>query len=135
MKGLFSSFLALACMAGIAAPIQVLIDGKPVSFGEIGPMKSKGRVLVPLRGVLEQMGATVGWDAASQTVTAQKGDRKIELKIGAAFGRINDQDTPLDVPGKVFRGTTMVPLRFMGSALGARVDWDEFKDTVLITTG
>ncbi len=118
----------------VPSGISVVIDGDPVVFGEVGPMRVHGRVLVPLRGVLEKMGATVDYDAASQTVSAEKGDRKIELKIGEAFGRINDRDTPLDVPGKIFKGTTLVPLRFMGAALGARVDWDEMKSSVMITT-
>jgi hypothetical protein len=130
---LFLAILA-ATTAFAESVISVIVDGQPVAFGAVGPMRSKGRVMVPLRGVLEKIGATVDWDGAAQKITAERDDHKIELTIGEAFGRINDQDVPLDVPARVFKGTTFVPLRFMGSALHARVDWDEATSTVRITT-
>ena len=38
---------------------SVQVDGKPVVFSSIGPVDVSGRVLVPLRGVLERTGANV----------------------------------------------------------------------------
>jgi hypothetical protein len=130
--------LLLAILSGMALAqnkISVVVDGQPVAFGDVGPTKIKGIVLVPMRGVFEKLGATLEYDVASQTITAVRGETKVELTIGKAFGRINDHDYPLDVPARIFKGTTLVPLRFMGKALGASVDWDGATGTVTITSG
>ena len=132
----FSLLLVLLASLTLAQNrIAVIVDGQPVVFSGVGPTMVKGIVLVPLRGVLEKLGATVEYDAASQTISAEKGDTKIELTVGKAFGRINDHDYPLDSPARIFKGTTLVPLRFMGKALGADVSWDAAKSTVVITSG
>src|SRR5688500_156285 len=41
--------------ASAQAQIRVTIDGEPVHFSGFGPREMDGRVLVPLRGVLEQL--------------------------------------------------------------------------------
>src|SRR5579871_6495860 len=93
------TLLGLACLATAISTAQtgisVVVDGEPVTFAGVGPMRSKGRVMVPLRGVLEKIGASVDYDAASQTIKAERGDKRIELTIGKAFGRINDEDVPM----------------------------------------
>lgn len=134
-KPLLALALGLAITPSIAQNINVVVDGDPVTFNGVGPQQVRGRVLVPLRGVLEKMGAYVGWDAASQTVTANRTGVDIELRIGRAFGRVNGREIPLDVPAQVFRGSTLVPLRFVSEALGADVRWEANTQSVLITTG
>jgi len=47
--------------------IIVTLNGKEVVF-DVPPQNVDGRVLVPIRAVLEDLGATVDWDGASQTV-------------------------------------------------------------------
>jgi hypothetical protein len=39
----------------------------------------------------------------------------------------------LDTPAKIVNGRTFVPLRFVGEALGAKVDWDQASLSVVIT--
>ena len=41
--------------------IQVVIDGKKLTF-DVAPQNFDGRILVPLRAIFEEMGATVEWD-------------------------------------------------------------------------
>jgi hypothetical protein len=72
------TLLALGALAGLSvtqasAQIRVDLNGEPVRFSGTQPRSVNGRVMVPLRGVLEQMGATVDWIASSQTVIASKG--------------------------------------------------------------
>lgn len=114
--------------------INVTLNGQPVEFENIGPRQVQGRVLVPLRGVLEQMGAQVGWDADSRTVTAGKSDLDLQMRIGSRSAMVNGQSVPLDVPAQIIAGTTMVPLRFISEALGASVQWVEATQTVQIDT-
>jgi hypothetical protein len=47
---------------------------------------------------------------------------------------INDQEITLDVKPVIIEGRTLVPLRFVSTALGADVGWDGAKETVTIST-
>ncbi len=129
----FSAIIAFSTSA-LAQNIGVVINNQPVRFTGVGPQSIRGRVLVPLRGVLERLGAYVGYESATQTVTASRGDIDIQLRIGDATARVNGRDIALDVPPQIYRGSTLVPLRFMGQALGAEVQWDNATRTVNITT-
>lgn len=128
---LWAAAAAMLSVAG-AQQIRVIVNDQPVTFTASGPKKVGGRILVPLRGVLEQLGAYVTWDPNTQTVVATKGDTDIELVIGSLMGRVNGRATRLDVPAQVYRGTTLVPLRFMSEALGMDVRWDEPNQAVFI---
>jgi len=127
----------LALLAGVPTAAQpaitVLIDGR-VLILDVPPVQVEGRVLVPLRGVFERLGARVTFDPAAQTVTATREAVTVILRLGSREARINDRIVLLDVPPLAVRGRTMVPLRFVSEALGARVDWDERTRTVQIFT-
>ena len=124
------------CMlsTSFAQNIGVTVDSRPVQFGSVGPQTIGGRVLVPLRGVLEQMGAFVGWDPAARRIIAEKSGTDVQLTIGSTVASINGRDVTLDVPPMILSGTTLVPLRFLGEALGADVKWDAPTRTVVIET-
>ncbi len=130
---LVAASLALA-PAAMAQNIGVQVNGQPVTFSGMGPQQVNGRVMVPLRGVLEQMGADVHWNEATQTVTATRGSQQIELPIGSRMASVNGRTVNLDVPATIMNGTTMVPLRFVGEALGADVRWDGADQLVMINT-
>jgi Copper amine oxidase N-terminal domain len=139
---LIGAVLVVALSAGFAsvAPAQqsapyvkVFVDNNPVYFDQ-PPVIVDGRVLVPLRGVFERLGATVQWDPASQTVLAQSGATSVSLHIGSAQAFVNGQPQYLDVPPMLVGARTMVPLRFVSQALGAGVTWDTATSTVLITS-
>ncbi len=126
--------LASTTAAQTAAPyVRVFVDGAPVAFDQ-PPVIVDGRVLVPLRGVFERLGATVAWDPASQTVLAQSGATSVSLRIGSPQVFVNGQPQMLDVPAMLVGGRTLVPLRFVSQALGAGVTWDAASSTVQITS-
>jgi hypothetical protein len=109
------------------------VNGSPVYFADVQPMMMGQRVMVPLRGVFEQMGADIDWNEALQTVTATTADRTVVLRIGDRFATVNGRSVALDTPAMKYRDRTMVPLRFIGESLGAKVAWIE-PSTVAITT-
>jgi Copper amine oxidase N-terminal domain len=130
---------AMALVAPQVAPaqqaIRVYIDGRLVNF-DVPPTSVQGRVLVPLRGVFEQLGATVDYDARSQHIVAIRGAQTVELTIGSRQARVSGAPRLLDVPAFTINGRTMVPLRFISEALGASVQWIAASQTILIgTTG
>jgi hypothetical protein len=126
----------LACGApqSHAAGIGVTVNGSPIHFDGMGPIQINGRVLVPVRGVLESLGADVGWKPESQTVVANNGRVDIELRIGDHSASVDGQAVDLDVPAQIIAGHTMVPLRFLGEALGAEVRWNGQARIVEIVT-
>jgi hypothetical protein len=126
--------LTSMAVAQTPAPyVKVFVDGSPVYFDQ-APVMANGRVLVPLRGVFERLGATVAWDAASQTVLAERGATSVSLRIGSPQAFVNGQAQFLDVPAMLVGGRTLVPLRFVSQTLGADVNWDATTSTVQITS-
>jgi hypothetical protein len=138
-KAIFAAALLFAAAMSVPvssralaqSAIGVYIDGQPVSF-DMPPMMMQGRVLVPLRGIFERLGATVNYDARTQHILAVRGTQTVELTIGSSQARVNDTPTLLDVPALAVNGRTMVPLRFISEALGASVQWVEASRTILI---
>jgi hypothetical protein len=125
--------LAAAPARGQGA-VQVFVEGEPVAFDQ-PPIIEGGRVLVPLRGIFEKMGATVEWRPTTRMVVAARGNTLVELTIGSRIAQVNERPITFDVPAMILRGRTLVPLRFISESLGARVDWHPAARTVLITMG
>jgi hypothetical protein len=136
--GAIAACLAISLAASVAArgqgedSIRVLVNGDPVRFEGIGPREIDGRLMVPLRGVLEKTGANVDWLPATQTVVAARGGLMLELNIGSRSARVNGRSVRMDVPAMTIAGSTMVPLRFVTESLGGQVDWDRRTRTVSI---
>ncbi|RYG21812.1 copper amine oxidase N-terminal domain-containing protein, partial [bacterium] len=130
--------LILASLAAVsvanAQDISVTLDGQPVRFSGQQPVMVNNSVLVPLRGVFEEMGARVLWNQERQQVTAIKGDKTIRLVIGERFADIDGRAVRLNTPAQVRNGSTIVPLRFLSEALGAQVRWNPNNEMVMIRT-
>ena len=80
-------------------------------------------LMVPLRSMFEQMGATVSYDAASKSVTASKPGSEVRVTLGKSEVIINGESRPLDVPPMMYKGALMVPVRVISEGLGAYVQW------------
>lgn len=120
--------------AVLAQDIRVTIDGELVQFQGLGPQQISGRTLVPVRGVLEKLGANVSYNAATQGVVASTPTIDIQLTIGSKNAVVNSHPVTLDVPAQTINDHTFVPLRFLGEALGANIRWDADSRTVVIIT-
>ncbi len=132
-SGVIALGLALAG-SSFAQSISVFVNGEPVRFTGVSPQRIDGRVLVPLRGVMEKLGAYVSYQASTKTVTANRGDVDLQLTLGQRVAILNGREVTLDVPAMEFRGSTLVPLRFVGEALGVDVRWDSAAYAVRIST-
>ena len=100
---------------------------------DVPPQIINGRTMVPLRAIFEELGAEVLWNGPTQTVTATRGDTVVTLTIGSTAPTVNGRVVEIDQPGVVVGGRTLVPLRFVGEAFGAEVNWDSATRTVTIT--
>lgn len=136
-RTLLGGAIALSlCQASPArAEIQVDVNNRQVQFGNVAPSRIDGRVFIPLRAVVEALGADVRWEAATQTVFGSKGGREFELPIGSRSAQVNGRSLALDAPARLIAGNTMVPLRFVAEALGADVAWNAADQRVAISMG
>ena len=112
--------------------IHVTIDGRRVDFDGQNPVIEDGRVLVPVRGVFEQLGFVVSWDGGTRQVTLTNDDYMISLTIGSALFTVNGANHVSDVPAQIIGGRTMLPIRAVLESAGYGLDWDEASRTVLI---
>jgi N-acetylmuramoyl-L-alanine amidase len=113
-------------------PIEIYINEKKID-SDVAPVMVNGRTLVPLRVISENLGAEVLWDNIQKTVTVKAPSKTILLKINDTRARIDEREITLDVPAKIVNNRTMVPLRFISEALGAKVSWDNDAKRVIIT--
>lgn len=114
--------------------IQVVLNGSPLRFANTPPTLINGSTMVPMRDIFEALGASVRYDKPAQTVYGQKGQTNIILPIGQTAASVDGRPVQLNQPAQIIRGTTLVPLRFIGEALGADVKWVPATRTVQIQT-
>ncbi len=112
-------------------PPRVKVNGKQLAF-DVPPVIQDGRTLVPLRTIFEELGATVEWEAGTQTIKARRGETELSLQVGNHEATVNGQRVILEVPPRLQKGRTLVPLRFVSEALGAEVEWNQVLQLAII---
>jgi hypothetical protein len=91
-----------------------------------------GTVLIPLRSMFEQMGATVSYNAGTKTVTVSKPGSEVRVTVGRPEVVINGETRPLDVPPMIYQGSVLVPVRVISEGMGAYVQWVPDKQVVVV---
>ncbi len=120
--------------------INMIIGSNEASaFGEsvindVAPVIKEERTMLPARFVFEKLGAKVGWDEKTKTVTITSEDGKtvIEIPIGSPIVTVNGEKVTLDSPAFIENSRTYTPVRFIAEALGAEVEWDAKTQEVTI---
>lgn len=116
-------------------PITININGDKLST-DVDPIMIKGRVMLPLRAIFEQLGALVVWEGSQRKITAYKDGTQMVLYLDSKTATINGNKVTLDVPPLGYKGRTMVPVRFVSEALGQSVNWQTSTRTVtILSTG
>ena len=82
--------------------------------------------------MFEQMGATVSYDAGSQTATVTKPGAEVKVTVGKPEVVINGESRPLDVPPMIYQGNVLVPVRVISEGMGAYVQWVPDKHLVVV---
>ncbi len=126
---LFSAAVAIPAFA--AGPVSVTVNGNAANLNP-PPTERAGRVFVPLRGVFEQLGASVVYQ--SGVINASGRGHNISLRIGSQQATVDGQQQNVDVAPFIIGASTYVPLRFVSQALGATVNYDGANRVVAINT-
>jgi hypothetical protein len=128
-----ASAATLAFVIGVAAvadaQVAITINGNDVDVSPT-PIIQAGRVFVPLRGVFENLGASVVYSDGQ--INATGNGRDIALHIGSTDATVDGQGQTIDVAPFIVGESTFVPLRFVSQALGASVSWDQNNRVVAI---
>ena len=112
--------------------IKVLVNGKSLTMDQ-PPVLVNDRTLVPVRAIFEALGAKVDWNNDTNTAKGVLGNTTVEIQIENTVAKVNGKDVTLDVPAKLISDRTLVPVRFISESLGAKVDWNNDTQTVIIT--
>jgi hypothetical protein len=96
---------------------------------------SSSRTMVPVRFLAESLSASVGWDEAKRQVSISLDDKRIEMTVGSKEYTINGVSKLMDTVPVINQGwdRTMVPMRFVGEALGIDVKWDNANKFVILS--
>ncbi len=111
-------------MRDLNQEITVFVNGSRVNF-QTAPVTRNDTTLVGFRAILEALGASVTWDDASQTATAEKDGTVITMTIGSTTATINGEPAEMLAAPELINDSTLIPVRFISENLGMTVDWDE----------
>lgn len=113
--------------------IAVFVNGEEIFFDQPPITDKKNfRTLIPLRGVLETMGATVEWYDDMEYAGISIGEHRILFKPYETFMRLDGKTKLLSSPGIVYNDRVMIPVRDVVEAVGGKITWDEHSKIVYI---
>ncbi len=141
----FSSLLASPVLMPLLSPVPVqaqsatttptiVIDGRPVPVSPAPIITKTGSVLVPLRGVLEKLGATVNYLPNEGRIEVRQKGKFYSLRVGQKSAIAETQLVPLSAAPQSLNRTTYVPLRSLVELFGYRIQWENTTKTVQIDT-
>jgi spore germination protein YaaH len=113
-----------------AAVYKMEINGRLFESGLI-QMRSN-RLMVPVRTVAEQFGATVTWNAATQEVRLVQNGMTIRMTVGSTTAYADGRVVRMDVAPFIQSDRTVIPVRFFAEAMGAQVGWRQATGTAYI---
>lgn len=118
----------------IGNPVMT-VKGEDMPIDEEGsaPVIVNERTLLPVRAVVEEMGGTVAWDAATKTVMLNYNSDEIKLVIDSPDAALNGAPQTLDTAPTIINDRTMLPIRFIAESFKFTVNWAEATQTVTIT--
>lgn len=117
---------------GAVPPLRLIVKGQNVEFDSEPYIDANDRLMVPVRAILEALGATVDWDEAERTVSISGQGHTLLLKIDSTRAVVDGGQRTMDTCPVIKNERTMLPARYVGEYLGFTVDWDEETRTVTV---
>lgn len=77
-----------------------------------------------MREVSQTIGATVHYDPKLKTIRIKKDQILIELQINSSQAVFNGENLTLNQAPIIMYNRTLVPVRFVSEAFGAKVEWN-----------
>lgn len=105
-----------------------------VSYLDTPPFIASEHTMVPLRFVSTAFAADVNWNPGTRAAIIKLGQHVLEITPGKPFALVNGRRLELNAPAITKKETLFVPLRFVGTALGAQTTWNGSNRTVTLTS-
>ncbi|WP_145133655.1 copper amine oxidase N-terminal domain-containing protein [Paenibacillus sp. Y412MC10] len=126
-------------MMGFAMNKSAQAASAPPSVAVQNAEWNQGHLLVPVRPLIEPLGARLEWFPAEKELVIRKND--LTIRLAANFKRAivetpsrgefpeypdltHREYADMGAPVQVLNGSVYVPLKFVAAALGATVEWD-----------
>ncbi|MEV5029631.1 stalk domain-containing protein [Paenibacillus sp. LPE1-1-1.1] len=128
---------AFAADAGTQVEVRLKAGSKTVKINGASstveaPFVSSGTTMVPLKVITNAFGAELKLENGN-VITLTYNDRKVVLTFGSKTVKVNGAAKAVAVAPVVVKGSTMVPLRVIVEAFGAKISADSVtKETVII---
>lgn len=91
----------------------------------VTPYEKNARTMVPVRFISEALGAEVGWDSATESISISLGQRNILCRVNSDTMTVNGETITIDAPVEMKGDRTFIPLRAISEALEKIVFWDD----------
>jgi len=100
-------------------------------------IKEWGRVVLPIRVIIESLGGEIYWYQDERKVSITLDGNNINLWINNSVANVNGSDKFIDetnpnVKPIIINDRTMLPIRFVAENLGCSVDWIQNEKKVVI---
>lgn len=116
-------FLTASYASAQTVTPKLVLDGKELNPAQ--PPQLIGQyTMVPIRTASENLGYKVSFDNNKKLVTVTGGSQVIKMVVNQKTATVNGAKVSLQAPSVIKSGSTLVPLRFVGEALGVQVYWD-----------
>ncbi|MCL1878641.1 MAG: copper amine oxidase N-terminal domain-containing protein, partial [Defluviitaleaceae bacterium] len=110
----------------------------PRSVGiDAPPFIDTGRTMLPVRAMLDGIGAEIDWDDADRridlTALGLNGQtNNASMWIGRVDALVNNQNLMMDVAPIISGGRTFIPVRYAAEFLGSEIAWIASQNKVVI---
>lgn len=118
-----------------AEEVFVSIDGEKLTDLTMPPIILNDYTLVPAREVFEGVGATVEWKKDIEQVYVKYNDKVVVIPIDSKKAYVNGTAVTMQTEAKIINNKTMIPLRFVTTALGFDIEWNKTTRIANILTG
>lgn len=131
IKYIILTFCLIAAAPHISAEsdVKIYIDSEQLMSN---PIIKNDKVFIPVRSIFEHLGADVGWNGQTDSVSIKSPDSEISLRIGSDIVLVNNFEKKLDSPVRIISDKSYIPLRSAAQLFFCTTVWDEGTRTVNI---
>ena len=130
LLGVALSFCLNGSIAFSAPPLDLTINDSYIKTATQGFIE-EGCAMVPLRGIATALGCNfVEWNEKEKSVFFGDDNNKIKVYVNNNIAIVNGKKETMPESVILDDGTTYISARFIGTALGADVSWNEKTHTV-----
>ena len=112
---------------------SLMVNGRPAR-PDVEPQMIRGRMMVPIRFVAEEMGAMVTWNPETRVVGLRQGNDDITMTVGSTMAYVNGMGRALSTSPIIRDGRTLVPLRAVARFTGGTATYNPRTHTVFVST-